>query len=320
MTNKLIWNDSSLLRHLATELGYTVEILTTKGNRHTIKISNGEKFYIANAGSYGYYPTNNRWHTAMFKNKIHTKTVLEGIGYPCVKSYNYTIKECVLEDVLESLPSLELTFPIIIKPSQGMKGRGIKYLNDLDMLSHEVSVLFAAGEDFCIQPINRDPEYRVLFINGEVQVVHSKSHNSITGDGTKSVSELLSEKSENLVDNAFLEQELKRGNLDKDSILAEDKTLKTHITKITHGHLVNEIYFKDSIPEAVSIWTKNLATKLSVSVMGLDMFASNLHDPSTYKIIEINSNTAFSYLVNKFAGHEYIKQIWEETLRIYFSN
>jgi D-alanine-D-alanine ligase-like ATP-grasp enzyme len=320
MTNKLNWNDSSLLNHIATELGYHVEKIASKGNRHTIKISNGEKFYIASAGSYGYYPDNNRWHSALFKNKIHTKTILEGINYPCVKSYNYTIKESSLPGILEALPGLNLTFPLIIKPSQGMKGQGIKYLNNLEMLSEEVSALFTAGKDFCIQPIIKDSEYRVLYINNEVQLVHSKSHNSITGDGTKSVIELLSEKSKNLVDNAFLEQELRQGNLNRDSILAEDKTLKTHITKITHGDLVNEIYFKDSIPEAVTKWTEKLAKSLSVSVMGLDIFASDINDPSTYKIIEINSNPAFSYLVNKFNGYQQIREMWEETLRIYFSN
>lgn len=320
MTNKPTWNDSSLLYHFAQELGYEVEMLTSKGNRHTLKIGSGKKFYIANAGSYGYYPENNRWHTALFKNKIQTKNILEGINYPCVKSYNYTVKESTLPEIQAQLATLPLTFPVIIKPSQGMKGQGIKYLNDLEMLTFEAGALFAAGKDFCVQPIIKDAEYRVLYLNHAVQIVHSKSHNSIVGDGTKSVFELISEKSENHIDSAFLDNELKRGNLSQDSILEEDKTLKTHITKITHGTLLNEIYFKDSVPKAVAAWTDKLAADLSVSVMGLDMFASDLHNPDTYKIIEINSNPAFSYLVNKFDGYEQIKSIWEETLRGYFSN
>lgn len=320
MTNKPTWNDSRLLEHIATELGYTVEKVASKGKRLTLKISDGKKFYVANAGSYGYYPNNNRWHTALFKNKIHTNTILEGINYPCVKSYDYTIKECDLSTILEELPKLDLLFPVIIKPSQGMKGRGIKYLNALDALQKEVTLMFAQGQDFCIQPIIKDSEYRVLYLNNAVQVVHSKSHNSITGDGLRSVSELVAEKSDNYIDAAFLGQELEYHNLNQDSILKKDTTVKTHITKITHGQLINEIYFKDTVPKPVAVWTSELAAKLSVSVMGLDIFAADIHNPDTYKIIEINSNPAFSYLVNKFDGYNHITEIWRETLAVYFSN
>ncbi|MCA9358814.1 hypothetical protein KC926_01255 [Candidatus Kaiserbacteria bacterium] len=320
MINENKFNDSNLLKKIAGELGYNVSEVTSKKNRLTLNISKNNKFYIANAGSYGYYPDNRRWHTALFKNKIQSGKLLKELGYSFVKSHDYTVSNLTLNEIISDLENLSFDFPIIIKPNDGMKGKDIKYIDTLSQLIKEATARYEENCDFCVQPIIEDKEYRILYVNNSVQVVHSKSLNVITGDGYSSVEKLLSEQASHLSDNDFLQKELVNKGIDIESILEEGHNVKTHITKITHGESVNEIYFNDNIPEAVKTWTSNLGKDLSSSVMGIDIFATDINNPDTFKIIEINSNPAFSYIVNKFNGYNEIKKMWEDTLSAYFSN
>ncbi len=318
--NKNNFTDKTLLQDIATKLGYEVTNIATTETGLILMISNGNKFYIANSGGFGYYPSNQRWHTALFKDKIRTASVLEKMGYKCLSSYNFLSEEHQVETLKEELLSLKITFPVILKPSEGMRGRGIVYIKNHPQLLKASVAEHRKGNNFCIQQIVKDVEYRILFTNGEATIVHSKNHCYVTGDGTSKVCELI----KNIkfpngeLDIEFLNDELVNSNQTLNTILEKGVKIKTHLTSTTVDNKHNEVYFKKDIPPNVSTWTNKLAKGLSATVLGVDIFASDITNPETFQIIEINSNPGFDYIANKFEGYEQLKEMWRGILSSYF--
>jgi hypothetical protein len=102
------------------------------------------------------------------------------------------------EQVLRAIETHRLSFPVIFKPDMGERGwmvRKIKSIADIEQYLSEIKI------DFIVQEfVNLPLEYGVFYVrfpsqpNGFVNSITGKEFLSVTGDGTKTLQQLILEK------------------------------------------------------------------------------------------------------------------------------
>lgn len=302
--------------NVATKLGLTTERIES-GNRSPLLISDGKKFTLINTKSPGFYPEARRFNAVFTSSKILTQTILNRLGYKTiktvlVKSGSFESVE-ILDDFLTTTASL---FPVLIKPNRGYDGKNIDIVEDKAQLTRIAHTHFVAKNDFLIQPILTQDEYRILVVNDRVELVHSKTNQHIIGDGTSTITELLEPLGDNKKDLVFIEWQYKKLHLSADSVLPAGQRFDCHLAKIPSC-----TYYKtDNFDPAMERWALTLAKDISSPVVGIDVFVSGPpSDTSLYTIIELNSNPAIYYLPTRCSDHVTGPRIVERILRDYFN-
>jgi hypothetical protein len=305
------------LKEAAEALSYTATYLPGNGRAKRLLISNGKKMYIANSTIFGFYPEVLRWQQHLFDSKILTQEVLTTLGYKTITSFT---AYC---DVYTSLTSLQkkiftkiTIYPVIVKPEGGARGRDISIALSKTGLSQQVKALYLQKKNLLIQPILVHDEYRILVINGKIEVIHMKQLNHIVGDGIQTIKKLLRKKINGEKDDTFIKLELRNRNLHMDSILSKGDIFISHLTRFSSP---NEYYESKKFPKKITAWVEKLTKDISVDTIGIDIFAPNgLLDPDSYIIIELNANPAFEYLHKRYNDSAKMREIATKFLMHYF--
>ena len=107
--------------------------------------------------------------------------------------HNYFEGQGNWEEMLEY--AREKEFKLICKPSRGTGGNNVYKIENRRELEVAVHDLFQTYMSICLSPfLPIEKEYRVLLLDGEVQVVYSKQIDTILGDGTSTVLELINQR------------------------------------------------------------------------------------------------------------------------------
>ncbi len=316
--NKQISN-ISLLKQIVSELGYTVSEYQKTKRTTIIKIVKGRKFFLADANTYGFYPQTSRWHAALFKDKFLTQKILKECGYNVIDSVQIDPVTQTFPDLLNLTKLHNISFPVILKPNNGMKGRGVLIVNTEKALKEAYKTFCTQEKKFLIQPIIEGDEYRILVLNGSVIALQKKEYPSLIGDGITSIKKLLKKITNEEIDRWFLAQNIKRKNLRDTDILKKDQLLPYHPARKNTSLLQkNQIITADNIPIATKKWSEKLSKDINCPVIGIDIFVTEkLSNTKDYTIIELNANPAFSYFVNQFHEYEIIKNAIKKMLREY---
>ena len=72
------------------------------------------------------------------------------------------------------------------------------------------------------------------------------------------------------------------------------------------------------IPEKIQNWAKKIAQDVRLRVCGIDVFASDVNNPETYIVIEINSNPSLKGIC-ELGEKEKAISIWKEIIDKYFN-
>lgn len=305
------------LKEVALELSYSATYLPGAQRAKRLLISNGKKMYIANSTLFGFYPEIQRWQQHLFDSKILTQEILQKLGYKTIISFTaycdaYTSLTSLQKDVSQKINN----FPVIVKPEGGARGRNISLALSKTALLQQVKALYLEKKNLLIQPILVHDEYRILVVNGSIEVIHMKQLNHIVGDGIHTIRKLLRKKNNGEKDNTFIKLELKKRNLHMDSILSKDDTFISHLTRFSSPH---EYYQSKKFPKNITAWAKKLTQDISVKTIGIDIFAPyGLSDPDSYIIIELNANPAFEYFHKRYNDEAKTKEIATKFLRHYF--
>jgi hypothetical protein len=302
--------------NVAKTLGLTTERIES-GHHSPLLISDGKKFTLINTKSPGFYPEARRWNAAFTASKILTQTILNRLGYKTintelVKSGSFESLE-ILNDFISTL---EPDFPALVKPNRGYDGKHIDIVENVEQLLTIAHTHFEAKNDFLIQPILTQDEYRILVINDSVELVHSKTNQHIIGDSTSTIEQLLEPLGENKKNLVFIEWQYKKLNLSPTSILNKDQRFDCHLAKIP-----SPSYYKtDTFDHNMEQWAITLAKAISSPVVGIDVFISgDLSDTTGYTLIELNSNPALYYLPTRCNDTTTGPRIVEKILRDYFN-
>jgi cyanophycin synthetase len=125
------------------------------------------------------------------QDKDDTKRVLENIGLPVPKGDVARTVEAAL-DLAE-----EIGYPIILKPLAANHGRGISgRCADADALRAAWERSSAYGSRIVVEQFAEGRDHRVLVVNGKVVAAAERVPAHVTGDGRRSVEELIAEANE----------------------------------------------------------------------------------------------------------------------------
>ncbi|MFW6210268.1 MAG: hypothetical protein ACOC4E_02130 [Patescibacteria group bacterium] len=206
-------------------------------------------------------------------------------------------------------------YPVICKPEEGFKGRGIIAIYGKTQLHEAPREFRKQSTSFLVQPIIHGTEYRVLVIDKTVYVAHTKVMPHVIGDSMRTIEQLLAANPDTPQDQSFINSELRNRAITGQHILPQGEIFPTHITR--KGG--KEVYVKTDIPLAIRRWAQQLRKDLTATTLGIDVFIpDDVSATDKYQIIEINASPGFTYLASRYQLNHVVEKIAEDVLRSYF--
>lgn len=307
----------AMYERVAKKMGLNCEYIYSSHKKKPLLISDGKKFFLINTGTPGFYPNVKRFNAHFTSNKILTQEILQKFNYRVIVTTpvhieNYASKEALLTE----LDTKNRHFPLLLKPNKGQDGNGITICETQAQLHATCAALFEARQDFLIQPIITQSEYRILVVDDEVVLMHSKRNQSVIGDGVSSIETLLSKVPASKKSSVVINWQHVKKHTNKDTILPNGEHFEYHITKIPS----KDVYYTENFPPAVVTWALKLASTISAPVVGIDVFIpDDISHTDSYTIIELNSNPAVYYLPKRCNDIETPYRIIEKVLKNHFN-
>lgn len=248
-------------------------------------------------------------------NKLVTKKILEEHGIRVPKGLEYTSAITAKADFL-----FHHGKPVVIKPNQTNFGIGITILKentDENTFQRAIDIAFEHDSTILVEEFISGKEFRFFVIGDEVVGILHRVPANVTGDGSRTVSELVELKNlDSLRGKGYLtplekiqlgEAEamfLKQQNKDFSTIPASDEIvyLRENSNISTGG---DSIDFTEDIPDSYKQIAVQATKALNVVITGLDMIIPDVSAEATndnYAIIELNFNPAIHIHCHPFRG------------------
>ena len=302
---------TQLLLREAVKRGVSFEILDRKEN--FIRFQRDENIqYVKQATKTS---LDNYASVLAMENKLVTKKILDEHGIRVPRGMEYTNAEDAKTDFL-----IHQGKAIVIKPNQTNFGLGITILKentDEETYQRAVDIAFEHDSTILIEEFIAGKEFRMFVIGDEVVGILHRVPANVTGDGTKTIRELVELKNQDPLrgkgyrtplEKIRLEEAeamfLKQQGKDFDTIPASGETvyLRENSNISTGG---DSIDFTDDIPDSYKQIAVRAAQALNVVITGLDMIIPDVSAEATddnYAIIELNFNPAIHIHCHPFQG------------------
>lgn len=310
-------SNTDICQKAAKNLGLKSErVKTTQGKQLLLLSDKKGKFFFASPAAPGFYPEVRRWNAHFSGSKLLTQKVLKRLGYKVIASHEVRMTDYAdTRTLTKNLDKKHLKFPVLTKPDKGLRGKDIAIAENTKQLKKISENYYKKGIDFMVQPILDQDEYRILVVNNDVMLMHSKHFPCVVGNGTSTIRQLLHKIPKEKKDLTFIEWQYKKQKLRPSIVLGEGRKFAYHLTRKP-----TTTYYKTTdIPRAVQTWALKLARDIASPVVGIDVFVSgSFNDPKSYTIIELNSNPGFNYLITFCNDDQTPYRIYEKVLKDYF--
>lgn len=302
---------TQLLLREAVKRGVSFEILDRKENFVRFQ-KDGNIQYVKQATKTS---LDNYASILAMENKLVTKKILEEHEIRVPKGLEYTSAITAKADFLICQGK-----PVVIKPNQTNFGHGITILKEnVNELTFQraVDIAFEHDSTILIEEFISGKEFRFFVIGDEVVGILHRVPANVTGDGTKTIRELVELKNQDplrgkgyrtpLEKIQLGEAEamfLKQQNKDFSTIPSSEEVvyLRENSNISTGG---DSIDFTDDIPDSYKQIAVRAAKALNVVITGLDMIIPDVSAEATadnYAIIELNFNPAIHIHCHPFKG------------------
>nr|WP_320058387.1 bifunctional glutamate--cysteine ligase GshA/glutathione synthetase GshB [uncultured Bacteroides sp.] len=249
------------------------------------------------------------------ENKLVTKKILEEHDIRVPKGEEYTRAEVAKADFLR-LQGL----PVVIKPNQTNFGTGITILKenmDEATFQRAIDIAFQHDSTILIEEFVAGKEYRFFVLKGEVVGILHRVPANVTGDGMRSIRELVEIKNQDPLRGKGYRTPLEKIQLGEAEAIFLQAQSKTFDSIPVSGETVylrensnistggDSIDFTDDIPDSYKQIAIQAAQALNVSITGLDMMIPDYTkeaSKSNYAIIELNFNPAIHIHCHPFRG------------------
>jgi glutamate--cysteine ligase len=249
------------------------------------------------------------------ENKVITKQILVENGIRVPNGLDYSSREFAKSDF-----HLFENRAVVVKPKSTNFGEGITILkenNDAAIFERAVEIAFEADTSILIEEFISGKEFRIFVMNNEVVGILHRVPANVTGDGKRTIRELVVEKNKDPLRGKGYRTPLEKIQLgeaelmflksqDKDfeTITAENETifLRENSNISTGG---DSIDFTDEIPDSYKKIAVKAAQSLNVKITGLDMIIRDYTQEATidnYAIIELNFNPAIHIHCHPYKG------------------
>ncbi len=286
-----------ILIEVSYQQNYRVDIL----DRNLIKVSFKSRSFWAGANSdVGINPINLHFAAELAIDKARTLNILKDAGLRVPNGDYFFISEAhrkMEKGINEAvIYAHKLGFPVFVKPNRGKGAKLSEAIYSEEKLKENLAKIAQRDSIVLIQEMLHLPEYRIMAVDGELQYCLRKVSPQITGDGLKTIAELVHDFNDKLtkpvadVNSHFMTNQLRQKKLNADSILKPGDSLPLiSISNCWAGGGITD--YSEQLSKASRAWLKKVSQALNLRVMALDVFAAgSIDNPENFIIIEANHN------------------------------
>tara|TARA_Y100000389_G_scaffold205123_1_gene263555 strand:+ start:9840 stop:10850 length:1011 start_codon:yes stop_codon:yes gene_type:complete len=271
--------------------------------RHGIALDKATRTICKAKKRLGYMNSfNSKTGDANCHDKVRTSELLAFAGLPVARFYEWD-HNMSDRDNLSNVKE-KVGFPVVVKPSSDHKGHGVKV-----GLTSDAALLMAVRGLYPRKVIVEEQvvgwEYRVNVLKGEVIGVTKRTLPSVTGEGTLSISQLVSSSGQNrqygihTVDYAFLKsQGLSKNYRPKKG----EKITVSHVANYSNGGGIEFVDLCSIHADNINMF-RQAARTVKIDNVGFDYISpvplsSSNHDYGKSAIIDMNSRPGFHVIYN----------------------
>ncbi len=302
---------TQLLLREAVKRGVSLEILDRNENFVRLKKEENTQ-YVKQATKTS---LDNYASILAMENKLVTKKILEEYGIRVPKGLEYTSAEVAKADFV-----FHQGKPVVIKPNQTNFGLGITILKentDEETFRRAVDIAIEHDTTILIEEFIAGREFRIFVIGNEVVGILHRVPANVTGDGKKTIRELVEWKNQDPLRGKGYRTPLEKIRLEEAEAIFLKQQGKDFETIAAAGEVVylrensnistggDSIDFTDDIPDSYKQIAVRAAQALNVKITGLDMIIPDVSAEATddnYSIIELNFNPAIHIHCHPFQG------------------
>ncbi len=302
---------TQLVLREAVKRGVSFEILDRKEN--FVRLQKEENIqYVKQATKTS---LDNYASILVMENKLVTKKILEEHHIRVPKGLEYQCVEDAKADFL-----IHQGKGIVIKPNQTNFGLGITILKenvDEEVYKRAVDIAFEYDSTILIEEFIAGKEFRIFVMDDEVVGILHRVPANVTGDGTRTIRELVELKNQDPLRGKGYRTPLEKIRLEEAEAIFLNQQGKDFETIPAAGEVVylrensnistggDSIDFTDDIPNSFKQIAVQAAKALNVRITGLDMIIPDFSAEATdnnYAIIELNFNPAIHIHCHPFQG------------------
>jgi D-alanine-D-alanine ligase-like ATP-grasp enzyme len=268
------------------------------------------------AGRCSWYPQNNATAATLASDKYFTNAILEDAGVATLGGEYFFLHDRhrshrpaghEREDALEYLK--KLGGAAFVKPLSGSRGDFAQVIRGEALLGRYLDEVSKYHDSILIQPIATGNEYRVFLLDDEVVYTARKYPPSVTGDGARSIRDLLTAHNEALRLRGLSPVSMDR-NAALDIVLPKGERweIPGRMNLSAGGTMVLEAPPSD----AALTLARKAARALGLRVAAVDMFTDIGGEPDAIRIIEVNANPSIR-LLEESGRSDLILKIWRHT-------
>lgn len=264
---------------------------------------NGQVEYIAGFK----FPNNNYASADICNDKVATFELLNSFDIECVRhipifAKDYTnFNDEYFNDILKLGNGI-----VFVKENRGTCGKNIYVCKNLFEVKSALSKLFEFSYMAAISPkVSINVEYRIIVLNGEVQVIYGKKIKEVFGNGILTVEELCIEKS---IDTENLEEDIKNIVLEKD-----EKIKLSNFHNLTKFGDFFEVY-DSSVKKELSDLAITVADVIKINFCSVDIVEYN----GEFKVLEVNSGV-MAETYGKELNYQKVKAVYKKAICSLFS-
>ena len=299
------------MKDACQELGLKYEEFS---QRWIIKISNQKKSsYI-----FGYsFPLNPQSSSRICKDKAATTTILNSFNIPNVQHRIFrSLKSSSIESWEEILDFLRENKKIVIKPNEGLSGRGVAIIENNFELESFIYKKIRERVPFALSPfVDIIAEYRVVVLNGTVQLIHKKLIPELVGNGSKTLLQLLVEKFDKIPTGII--EYINKNKLKWNYILQKNERIKINWKHNLSEGADIDMNIDEDLRRNISEMALKVADVLGMKFTSIDIIENSNHE---LLVIEVNSAVTLANFASKGKKeHTIVKNIYKEAIRLMMS-
>lgn len=280
------------------------------------------------------YPTNSATAFSIVRDKAFTEQVLSFHGVPTPWTQHFfcneqrsEIRPAGREKEDAERFARKIDYPVIVKPNKGSHARQVSLVFNPEELSGQLAEISKADYIAIIQEYCHGDTFRFFVANGVVRYRYCKDRLFLVGDGTTSISGLLSDLNRRLLEDGSSSINVKYrdfGDRLRDLSMSlesipgvGEKIVVSAISSIAMGSGVSQ--YSEVVSADVARFFQGLSEAVKLDIIGVDVVCEDPEDPEGFRVIDVNGNPEIitPFLVDR---RETAEAIWDDVMVRYFES
>jgi hypothetical protein len=281
-------------------------------------VSSASKTVHFGAGRCSWYPQNSATASTLASDKYFADAILRKAGIPTLGGAYFFLHDRhrahrppahEREDALDHFRTMGAV--AFVKPLAGSRGDFAQAVRGEAALVRYFDEVAPYYDAILIQPVVRGLEYRIFLLDDEMVYAAEKHPPFVTGDGVRSIRDLLTAHNEALRSRGLSPVSVTdEGTVPLDAILREGE--RWEISGRMNLSVGGTMVLGDLGPEGAFTLARKAARALGLRVAAVDLFTEIEGDAEAIRVIEVNANPSIR-LLEQTGRSDLILKIWHHT-------